>query len=55
MVGKFTFEFTEDKGKTWRETQPINDGKTINAIQPSILFHKDGSLQILCRFSKWLQ
>ena len=46
---KVHFEFTEDKGKTWRETQPINDGKTINAIQPSILFHKDGSLQILCR------
>jgi len=46
---KVHFEFTEDKGKTWRETQPINDGKTVNAIQPSILFHKDGSLQILCR------
>jgi Alpha-L-rhamnosidase N-terminal domain./Bacterial alpha-L-rhamnosidase. len=46
---KVHFESTEDKGKTWSETQPINDGKTINAIQPSILFHKDGSLQILCR------
>ncbi|WP_321518700.1 family 78 glycoside hydrolase catalytic domain [uncultured Bacteroides sp.] len=46
---KVHFEFTEDKGKTWRETQPINDGKTVNAIQPSILFHKDRSLQILCR------
>ncbi len=46
---KVHFEFTGDKGKTWSETQPINDGKTINAIQPSILFHKDGSLQILCR------
>ncbi len=46
---KVHFEFTEDKGKTWSETQPINDGKTINAIQPSILFHKDGTLQILCR------
>ncbi len=46
---KVHFEFTEDKGKTWRETGPINDGKTINAIQPSILFHKDGLLQILCR------
>lgn len=43
------FEITEDKGKTWRMVGPINDGKTVNAIQPGILFHKDGSLQILCR------
>ena len=43
------FEITPDLGQTWKRVGPINDGKTIDAIQPSILFHKDGSLQILCR------
>jgi alpha-L-rhamnosidase len=28
---------------------PINPDKKINAIQPSVLVHKDGKLQILCR------
>ena len=43
------FEYTKDNGKTWHKVGPINDGKTTNAIQPSIIFHKDGRLQILCR------
>ncbi len=43
------FEITEDKGKTWRKVGPINDGKAIRAIQPSILTYEDGSLQMLCR------
>jgi alpha-L-rhamnosidase len=43
------FEMTEDKGKTWRKVGPINDGKAIRAIQPSILTYEDGSLQMLCR------
>lgn len=43
------FESTPDFGKTWQRIDPINDGKTINAIQPSILTYKDGSLQVLCR------
>ena len=46
---KIHFEVTEDFGKTWRKVGPINDGKTLNAIQPSILIHKDGKLQILAR------
>ena len=46
---KVHFEVTSDFGKTWRKVGPINDGKTINAIQPSILTHKNGDLQILCR------
>lgn len=46
---KIHFEITEDFGKTWRKVGPINDGKTLNAIQPSILIHKDGRLQILAR------
>lgn len=41
------FEMTRDWGKTWTKTAPPA-GKEA-AIQPSILFHKDGSLQALCR------
>ena len=43
------FEWTADNGKTWNSSPPINDGKTFNAIQPSVLFHPDQKLQILCR------
>ncbi len=43
------FEMTEDFGKTWRMVGPINDGKVYNAIQPALLSHADGRLQILCR------
>ncbi len=43
------FETTKDWGKTWEKTDFINDGKMYNIIQPSILKHKDGRLQILCR------
>lgn len=43
------FECTNDFGKTWQKIGPINDGKTFNVIQPSILGYPDGSLQILCR------
>lgn len=32
------FERSSDLGKTWIATPPVNDGKTIGAIQPSILF-----------------
>ena len=42
-------EFTSDRGKTWERTDPINDGVDILAIQPSILKHPGGRLQILCR------
>jgi len=43
------FEFTSDRGLTWERTEAINDGKKYSAIQPSILFHPNGKLQILCR------
>ncbi|QDT11101.1 exo-alpha-sialidase [Planctomycetes bacterium K23_9] len=33
----------------WKRTKAINDGKTFNAIQPTILTHDDGRLQALCR------
>ena len=43
------FERSSDLGRTWQSTGPINDGKEFAVIQPSILFHRDGSLQALCR------
>ena len=43
------FERTSDYGKTWRRIGPINDAKTFNVIQPSILTYPDGRMQILCR------
>lgn len=46
---KIHFEASPDSGKSWRKIGPISDGKTLNAIQPSILVHKDGRLQILAR------
>ncbi|MDO7851643.1 sialidase family protein [Hymenobacter convexus] len=43
------FEASPDFGKTWTKTEPVPNGTTQGAIQPSILFHKDGRLQALCR------
>lgn len=45
---KIHFEVTNDQGKTWRTIGPI-EGAKLDAIQPSILQHKDGRLQILAR------
>ncbi len=42
------FEYTEDKGKTWRKSEPINS-KPWNIIQASIITKKDSTLQIICR------
>jgi len=46
---KIHIEASSDYGKTWRMIGPVNDGKTILAIQPTILIHKDGKLQLLAR------
>ena len=46
---KVHFERTADFGQTWTTTPPLNDGKTIGAIQPSLLFQKDGSLKAVGR------
>ncbi|GAB3996944.1 exo-alpha-sialidase [Spirosoma daeguense] len=46
---KIHFEVTPDFGKTWRKIGPLNDGKSLNAIQPSILSYGNGKLQILAR------
>jgi predicted neuraminidase len=43
------FERTADMGKTWTSTGPLNDGKTIGAIQPAILFTGGNSLMALGR------
>ena len=43
------FERTADAGKTWHSTGPINDGREIGAIQPSLLRHGDGRLQAIGR------
>jgi predicted neuraminidase len=42
-------EWTADLGKTWHRTGALNNGDTLAAIQPSILRHPKGRLQILCR------
>lgn len=43
------FERTSDLGRTWKSTPPVNDGKEISAIQPSILFYPGSRLQTLGR------
>lgn len=43
------FEASKDFGKTWSKIGPINEGIELHTIQPSILTHKDGKLQVLCR------
>jgi len=41
-------EFTKDDGVNWERTPDLN-GRDIKVIQPAILVHKDGKLQMLCR------
>jgi predicted neuraminidase len=43
------FERSTDGGNTWTATPFVNDGKTIGAIQPSVLFHPNGELQAIGR------
>ncbi len=43
------FERTPDWGQTWQAAEPVNDGREIDAIQPSILLHQAGLLQALRR------
>ena len=42
-------ERSTDGGRTWTLTPPLNDGREIPAIQPSILTHADGRLQAVGR------
>ncbi len=43
------FELTPDLGKTWTRSEFLNDGINLSAIQPSVLFHRDGKLQAVGR------
>jgi len=43
------FELSDDSGKTWRKVGPVEQEDSIQSIQPTILVHKDGSLEALCR------
>ncbi|MFT3870716.1 MAG: exo-alpha-sialidase [Nibricoccus sp.] len=44
------FELSRDAGKTWEKIGPVSKGgPKFDAIQPSVLFHKDGRLQAVCR------
>jgi predicted neuraminidase len=43
------FELSRDAGATWSKTEPVGKGPAFDAIQPSVLFHKDGVLEALCR------
>lgn len=43
------FELTRDAGRTWQVIGPVNKGADLDAIQPSVLFYRDGRLQALCR------
>ncbi len=40
---------TRDPGKKWKSVGPLNDPKEFGVIQPCILVHPQGKLQILCR------
>lgn len=43
------FERSSDLGKTWTRIGPVNDGKDLSAIQPSILLLGGDKLLALCR------
>ena len=43
------FERSDDGGETWKSTGPLNNGRDIAAIQPSILVHGDHRLQAIGR------
>jgi predicted neuraminidase len=44
-------EFTDETLSAWRTTGDVADPKKLGAIQPTILQHRDGRLQALCRSS----
>lgn len=43
------FERSTDNGRAWTATPPLNDGRTMAAIQPTVLVHPGGQLQALGR------
>jgi len=49
---KVYFERTSDLGSNWSRTDIVDDPENLRAIQPTILIHKNGTLQALCRTRK---
>ncbi|HEY0967043.1 MAG TPA: sialidase family protein [Opitutaceae bacterium] len=49
--GKWTarVERSRDQGKTWTQSAPLNDHSVIRTIQPTLIRHADGRIQMLCR------
>ena len=45
-------ELTSDGGKTWKKIGPLNDGRKIRAIQPTLLTLGGDKLGMLCRDGK---
>lgn len=43
------FERSRDAGNAWEVVGPVEKGPSLEAIQPSVLFHENGVLQALCR------
>lgn len=48
-VWRVHFEVSRNLGKSWEVIGPIEYSGNLNAIQPSILEHTNGRLQVLCR------
>ncbi|MCP5364263.1 MAG: exo-alpha-sialidase [Hyphomicrobiales bacterium] len=42
-------EYTPDFGKTWHRGEPLNDRRSFTAIQPSLIAHANGLMQVVCR------
>lgn len=42
-------EWTDTGAHVWRRSASLNDGRTFAAIQPCLLTHPNGRLQLLCR------
>jgi len=49
LIWNVHFERSVDGGASWELIGPIHDGVQIQAIQPSILFHRRSRIQVLCR------
>lgn len=45
-------EMSEDEGHTWAIYGPVPFEPAIRTIQPALLVHKDGRIQMLCRTAK---
>jgi predicted neuraminidase len=42
-------ERTDDRGRTWQATPPLNDGREFEAIQPALLIHPGGKIEAVGR------